>query len=178
MKQHLTTEQLIDYQHGGLTPQEDASVYAHLEACAACRAEYDAEAALSEMLRGAAKAGERELPAGVKAAIWQQIRNAQPTTASRIRAWFRPALALPVAAVLAVGLYFGSSLIHSNAPGPVIEAAYYLQDHDAMNGTVPFADRTGANAAVLENSTESNATFANETAVNIEPVTTTADAIR
>ncbi|MBV9270402.1 MAG: zf-HC2 domain-containing protein [Candidatus Eremiobacteraeota bacterium] len=167
--QHLTTGQLIDYVHSALSPAEDAFVYAHLETCQACRAEYEAETAVGEMLRAQARAEERELPSTVKAAIWNKIRSAQPTTAERLRAWFRPAFALPVAAALVIAAYFGSASLHRGI-APAIEAAYYLQDHDAMNGTVPFGDRTGANPAVLQNE---NSVFADETAVTVQPVVAT-----
>lgn len=170
MKQHLTTEQLIDYIHSALSPAEDASVYAHLETCDECRAEYQAETAIGEMLRSQARAEEREMPSTIKAAIWNEIRNAQPTTAERLRAWFRPAFALPVAAALVIAAYFGTATLHRGQTPTTIEAAYYLQDHDAMNGTVPFGDRTGANPAVLQ---DENAVFADETAVAVEPVVAT-----
>jgi len=170
-QQHLTTEQLIDYIHSALSPAEDASVYAHLETCDICRAEYETETAVGEVLRAQARAEERELPSTVKAAIWNEIRNAQPTASDRLRAWFRPAFALPVAAAIAIAAYFGNAALHNGQPATTIEAAYYLQDHDAMNGTVPFGDRTGANPEVLQNE---NAVFADETAVTVEPVVATA----
>ena len=170
MMQHLTNETILDYIHGALSPQEDAAVYAHLEQCAQCRSENDAELALGEALRAHAAATELEMPATLKAAIWSEIRAAKPSVWNRIVAGFRPAIALPVAAVLAVALYFGVSSLN-NQGGPTIEAAYYLQDHAAMNGTVPFSDRN-ANPVDME----STVNTANETAVAIEATSYTADA--
>lgn len=171
MTQHLTNETLQDYIHGALPPQDDAAVYSHLEQCEQCRAEHDAESIIGEQLRVYAAQTERELPATLKAAIWSEIRSARPSFWSRVAASFRPAVALPVAAVLAVGIYFGVTNI--GAPGsPAIEAAYYLQDHAEMNDTTPFSDRN-----VTPSSLETSALPAtDQQSVAIEADTYTADA--
>jgi predicted anti-sigma-YlaC factor YlaD len=172
MMQHLTNEKLIDYIHGALTPQEDASVYSHIEQCAACRSEHDAEVAIGEELRSYASASERELPPTVKAEIWARVRAGRPSVWSRFATGFRPAIALPIAAVFAAGLYFGTASLGSKG-GPTIEAAYYLQDHAQMNGTVPFSDHS-----VMPTDMESAASTNEQTPVAIEAVTYTADARR
>jgi predicted anti-sigma-YlaC factor YlaD len=172
MTQHLTNEKLIDYMHGALTPQEDAAVYAHMETCGLCRAEYDAETTLSEMLREQARRDERELPPTLKAEIWQRIREAEPTTASRLFGWFRPVF-VPIAAAIALAAYFGTSLIAPHG-APMIEAAYYLQDHAALNNTIPFSDHGTATPVNLETAAITN----QQTAVNVEAATYTADANR
>jgi predicted anti-sigma-YlaC factor YlaD len=139
MMQHLTNAEIIDYLHNALPTQQDAGVYAHLEQCAQCREQHDAEAALTEMLRGYASQRELDLPPMLKAQIWSRIRAAQPTPWDRLAALWRPALAIPVLAALAIGLYFGTAA----GPGaPSIDAAYYLQDHAAMSGLTPFSDRS------------------------------------
>ena len=148
MMQHLTNETLIDYMHGALKPQDDAAVYAHIESCDACRREYDAELALSDMLRAHAAREERELPATLKAEIWSRIRDAKPSAQSRFFGWFRLSVAVPIAAALALAAYFGTTQFGPGAP--TIEASYYLQDHAALNGTVPFNDRNSANPVDLE----------------------------
>lgn len=176
MTQHLTAEQLIDYLHDALSPGEDASIHAHLDDCGHCRDEYAAEVFLTESLRKQAVLEERELPGGVKAAIWSEIRNARPSPAARLAALWRPALALPLAAALAFAVYFGSGMLHRQTPsGPTIEAAYYLQDHAALNNAVPFGDHTGANPAALESPSTA---FADQTAVNVRPAAYMADASR
>lgn len=172
MNQHPTIEKIVDYLHGALSPGEDAAMHSHLEACRTCSAEYDAEAALSEMLRAHAKQTEREFPATLKAAIWSRIRSAQPSAWSRFAGWFRPAVAVPVAAAIALAAYFGTSYGTSHG-APSIEAAYYLQDHAAVNSTVPFNDRATVNPVDLENSAAVNT---QQTAVNIEAASYTADA--
>ncbi|HEY8314467.1 MAG TPA: zf-HC2 domain-containing protein [Candidatus Baltobacteraceae bacterium] len=174
MMQHLTNPQLIDYIHGALAPEEDASVHAHLESCALCREEYATEVALTELLRKQAALEERDMPSTVKAAIWQQIRDARPSPATRILAWLRPAIAIPVAAAIVLAAYFG---LHSQqaSAAPTIDAAYLLQDHAAMNSTVPFGDRSGADAAELQSGSSGSA---DETAVNVQPAIYTADAGR
>jgi predicted anti-sigma-YlaC factor YlaD len=172
MMQHTTNEILLDYVHGELSPADDAAVYAHLDGCEQCRADYQAEVALSEMLRANAALEERELPSSVKAEIWKRVRAAEPNAWSGMFAWLRPAYALPVAAVLALAAYFGTTYIGPRG-APTIEASYYLQDHAAMNSTVPFSDHTSVNPVDLENAA---AVDTQQTAVNIEAATYTADA--
>lgn len=169
MMQHLTDEKLIDYLHEALSPQEDAAVYAHMETCPDCRKRYDAEVALSEMLRSHARRQEREMPPTLKAEIWNRIRASEVSAENRLWNWFRPAFALPVAAAIALGVYFGVS--HSGSNPPLIEASYYLQDHAALNSTVPFNDRTSIDPADMETTADSH-----QTAVNVEAASYTADA--
>ncbi|MGZ3498597.1 MAG: anti-sigma factor family protein [Vulcanimicrobiaceae bacterium] len=149
MMQHLKTETLIDYIHDALEPDEDAFVHAHLDDCAQCRDEYAAEVALTELLKKQAALEEREMPSSIKAAIWDEIRNARPSPVRRLFAFLRPAVALPVAAAIVLAAYFGLHS-HQGAAPPTIDAAYLLQDHAAMNSTVPFDDRNGANPATLD----------------------------
>lgn len=172
MMLHLTTEQLIDYIHDALEPGEDAYVHAHLDDCAQCRDEYTAEVALSELLRKQAEIEEREMPSSIKAAVWEQIRNAKPSPLQRFLAVFRPVIAVPVAAAIILAAYFG---LHSQqGVAPTIDAAYLLQDHAAMNSTVPFDDRTGANPATLDGEYASS----NDEAAVVVPTVYTADASR
>ena len=169
---HLTNEQLIDYMHGALAPEQDAAVYEHIESCAQCRAEYDAELALTYILRAHAASEERELPSTLKAELWSRIRAAEPSTWSRIAAWVRPSVAVPVAAVLALAAYFGNTYLGAQ-PAPSIEAAYYLQDHAALNGTVPFSDHS-VNPVEIQDSAIDN----QQSAVQVQPAVYTADASR
>jgi len=82
----------------------------------------------------------RELPAGVVNGIHAAIeRDTAPAWWSRLGALTRPAIALPVAAALIVGLYFGATTLHG-APVPMIEAAYYLDDHAALTSTLPLGE--------------------------------------
>lgn len=172
MMQHLTSDTLLDYIHGELMPAEDASVYAHIEQCETCRAEYQAEVVLGEMLRANAAREERELPSSVKAEIWQRVRDAKPSPVNRLTAWLRPAVAVPVAAVLALAAYFGTAYVGPHG-APAIEASYYLQDHAAMNTTIPFSDHNSANPVDLENAA---AVDTQQTAVNVQAASYTADA--
>jgi anti-sigma factor RsiW len=169
MNEHLSIEQLTDFLHHALPPEDDAAVYAHINACIACRTLYEQEAALSEALRAHARASERELPAGVSAAIWDAIAMPAPTFADRLRefgaqfgALLRPVVLVPVAvvAVFAVLLLPQVSRIvlpsATTASVQSIDASYYLQDHAAMNRTVPFADT----AAVVSSPLTTSVAFA------------------
>jgi len=141
MNDHLSPERLIDFLHGELAPAEDALTHAHLQACAACRAEHDAEASLTTFLRSAAAAGELEMPSLVKAAVWQRIREAQPGPFARLASWLRPAIAVPAAALLIVGAYFASPLAHP-AAAPTIDANYYFEMHAAQSSHTSLSERS------------------------------------
>lgn len=168
--QHITTDQLIDYIHSALAPAEDAFVHTHLEVCPQCRAEYAVEVRLSEMLRDQAAREAREMPSAIKANLWQLIRDSKPSFGRAVRAWFRPAYALPVAAAIILSAYLAPTYLGNHAGPPTIDAAYYLQDHAAMNGSVPFGDRSGATPAEYESGSS-----VDQTAVNTVPVVFTAD---
>lgn len=172
MMQHLTTDTLLDYVHGELAPAQDAAVYAHIEQCEPCRTEYEAEIAIGEMLRTQAAQDERELPSAVKAEIWQRVRSGKPAIWNRAFGWIRPAVAVPLAAAIAVAAYFGTTYMGPQA-APAIEASYYLQDHAAMNSTIPFSDRNSVNPVDLENAA---AVDTQQTAVNVQAASYTADA--
>jgi predicted anti-sigma-YlaC factor YlaD len=137
---HLTVEQLVEYLHGELSPQQDAVVHAHLAECSFCSQAYDSEAALSGMLREHARAEERELPEGVIARIHDAIDRERSTPAwQRLATMLRPAFALPAAAVLGLVLYFGATRLHGTLGAPKIDAAYYVENHAALTATTPFA---------------------------------------
>lgn len=138
MNHDLASQLLIDYVHGALEPADDAAVYEHVEHCDPCRAQLADELALTELLRRQAQLEERDLPAGVSATIWERVRAAQPSVGARIASWLRPAFAVPVAAAIALAAYFGVTYLGPHG-APSIEAAYYLQDHAALNNTVPFS---------------------------------------
>ncbi len=160
-QQHVTTEQLIDYLHGELAPGDDAEILQHLEHCGACALAYDEQARVSEALRAYARMSERELPQGVVNRIWDRIDREErsPSWGARIAAFWRPAIAVPVAALLVIGIFFGYSATH-RTPITTIDASYYLQDHAAITGTVPFSE-----GIIVPSGMGSNA-----------PATTTADA--
>jgi anti-sigma factor RsiW len=141
MKQeHATTEQLIDYLHGELSPDEDATIMMHMQHCETCGAAYDQQARLSEALRAYGRTTESELPQGVAYRIWDQIdRERHPSFAARLAALWRPAFAVPAAAVLVIAAFFGYSAAH-HVSVTTIDASYYLQDHAALTGTVPFGE--------------------------------------
>lgn len=144
MNEHISTEHLIDYLHGELEPSVDAAILAHLELCSDCRSAYNAETSVTEALRTYARATERELPAGViyrvRDAIATQTR--EPSSWERIMRSLRPAITVPIAAVLIVGTYFGIGGLHASPPATTIEAAYYIEDHAAMTSTLPLSEAT------------------------------------
>ena len=152
-EKHLPIERLIDYLHGELAPAADASVLAHLEACATCRTAYDAEAELSDLLHTYARSTERDLPPGLLARIRASVEDASHLAwRQRLTLWLRPLVALPLGAAAVIAVYFIALALHFGAPQRVtIAAAYYLEDHAALTRTMPF----GANEPVVPASLES-----------------------
>lgn len=143
MTDHLSTDFLIDYAHGELTPDQDALAHDHLATCVPCREDYDAEVSLGEILRSAAVTDERELPAFLKAAVWGQIRAAAPSPFARLAAFFRPAFAVPVGALVIALAFFASPLGHRDAH-PTVAASYYLQSHAIQSAQSPLSEHTNA----------------------------------
>lgn len=172
MNEHLNIEQLTDYLHHALDPESDAAAYAHISECTTCGAAYGREAALSEALRAQARAMERDLPVSVLTAVRSRI--AVEASRSRaweaVRSWLRPAFVIPAVAIAAVVLFIGVPRFVASQQPATIQAAYYLQDHAEMNGTMPFADATSAVPASL---TSNDA--ATDQSVAVMPAVMTAD---
>jgi len=135
---HPDNDQLIDFLHGELSPAADAAFHAHLAACDHCRADVDAERALSDALRSEALASELEMPSLVNAAVWARVRAARPGPFARFGAVLRPAFAVPIAAALLIGGWFASPLAHPAGTPPHIDAAYYFAAHAAQSGQSPL----------------------------------------
>lgn len=149
MTTHLTESQLVDYAHGMLPAQEDARVLSHLHTCAQCAAALDAEMRIVEALRDHVRKTDVEMPPAVKAAIWARVREAQPSPFARFRTFLRPVIALPAAAALAAGIYFGTTQLTAR-PTPAIDASYYLQDAAAVDATMPLGSKVSATANAAE----------------------------
>jgi anti-sigma factor RsiW len=147
MTQHLLTDTIIDYIHGELPAAEDALVHAHLQSCGPCRSEYEQESALTDALRSAVQADDRELPGMVKARIWEAIRSERPPLSARITALLRPAIAVPAAAVLLAVTYFASPLGHPQQPNArTVDVMYYFAQHAAEEMQSPLGERNVSSA--------------------------------
>jgi anti-sigma factor RsiW len=146
MTNHYDRETLIDYLHGALTPQADAGVFAHLADCPDCNAVFDEEAALGEVLRGAARAEELELPSMVKARVWDAVRHESPSWVERLRSSWGPRIAVPVAAAIAIAAYVGPIVNHPAPAAAGLNASYFLDEHNAQAQQNPFGP--GASPAV------------------------------
>jgi anti-sigma factor RsiW len=142
---HPTKEQLIDYVHRELESHEDAAIHAHLGECADCAQAHAAEVRLSEALRAQARATDRELPPGLKTTIFARAASeARPTWQSRLATSWRPLAALPIAAAIALLLYFGLPGRRSSRPIAAADAQYYMENHAALSATMPL----GGNEAI------------------------------
>lgn len=142
--QHPTVEQLSDFVHGELSERDDAAIHAHIAGCTACSETHDTEARLGDLLRAHARAEERELPPGfaeriVDAAI-ASGRREQTSFGDLVARWFRPAIALPVAAVVALAIYLGAGALHPSPQTGAIDATSYIESHAALAAAMPFAD--------------------------------------
>jgi hypothetical protein len=142
MTPHLQSQTLTDYVHGALSPARDALAYAHVRECSECRAELELERSLSDLLRTGAAREELEFPSLIKAAVWQTIRDAKPTPLSRLSAFLRPAIAVPVASVLVLVAVLAGPLTHGSSSLPTIDATFYLDEHAAQQAPNPLADRS------------------------------------
>ncbi|HEV3086430.1 MAG TPA: zf-HC2 domain-containing protein [Candidatus Elarobacter sp.] len=167
---HYDRETLIDYLHGALTPEADAVLFAHLETCRDCDAVYNEEAALGEVLRQAARTEELEFPSMVKARVWDAVRREKPTWVERLRTSWGPRIAVPVAAAVAIAAYVGTPYLRQPAAATGIEAAYYLDEHNAEAQQNPFGP--GVAPAVYTTDTQDRGGAASSAASYID----TADA--
>jgi predicted anti-sigma-YlaC factor YlaD len=140
---HYNADILDDYLHGALGPERDATIHAHLETCAPCRARYDEAATVRDWLRTAARAEELEFPSIVKARVWEAVRAmpAPVTFADRLRALWRPMVAVPIAAAIAVFAYMGVPSVHGSSQPAGVAATYLLEEHAAVASDNPLADR-------------------------------------
>jgi anti-sigma factor RsiW len=141
MNEHIETGTLIDYLHRELAPEQDAAVLAHLSACAECTHAHEAEARLTDRLRSEARAAELELPPRVVARVLGEVDARPPRWWLEVARVFRPAVGLPVAAVIVLATVLGfSELAPHMAPPPMIAASYYLDDHAALStSSLPFS---------------------------------------
>jgi anti-sigma factor RsiW len=137
---HPTSEEIVDYLHGELSPARDAAIHAHLAGCSECSEIRDSEISLTEMLRAYARADERELPAGVVATIRGRVQYKPPSLWEQLSAAFRPAVAVPIAIAIAAFIYFGFRLAHGPAVASTIDASYYVESHAALSGTTPLSE--------------------------------------
>jgi len=140
---HYNADTLDDYIHRALGPERDADIHAHLETCTKCRAVYDDIAAVRDWVRTAARAEELEFPSIIKARVWERVREQplQPSFAERLRALWRPMIAVPVAAVIAGFVYLGIPGVHGGGQAPGVAATYLLEEHAALASDNPLADR-------------------------------------
>jgi anti-sigma factor RsiW len=139
---HYTTEILQDYLHGELGPERDAAIHAHLEICRPCRTIYDDDVAVRDWLRAKARADEHDFPATIRTRVLATIRTPEPSFFERVRAAFRPAIAVPIAAVIAVAAFVGVPAVHSAGGPPAgVAATYLLEEHAAVAADNPLADR-------------------------------------
>jgi anti-sigma factor RsiW len=137
---HPTSEEIVDYLHGEVSPARDAAIHAHLAGCSECAEIRDSELSLTEMLRAYARADERELPAGVVATIRATVQYQPPSLWERLSAAFRPAVAVPIAIAIAAFIYFGFRLAHGPAVASTIDASYYVESHAALSSTTPLSE--------------------------------------
>jgi len=157
MTHHYTNDTFIDYLHGELAPAEDARLHEHLLACESCRAAYESEARLGDWLRRSARADERDLPAMVKARVWEAVREQRPTLGERLRAAFRPALTLPLGIAMAALVFVVYPSVHQTDIAPTVAASYYLDEHAAEGQENPLADHPISASVVTASDTSSDA---------------------
>ncbi|HEV2879227.1 MAG TPA: zf-HC2 domain-containing protein [Candidatus Eremiobacteraceae bacterium] len=150
-------ELMTDYQHRELDAVSDAAVYEHLQSCADCREELEANSALTESLRNAF-ATELEMPTSILAGVRQAVRSEKtPVLRLNLRALLRPAIFAPAAA--AIVLVAGIASYVGNTPtnaGPQLSTDYFVRQHVAHTMSSQSGDRAW-NAYLLTSNTGDNA---------------------
>ena len=120
-------ERLDSYVDGELRPDARASVEAHLDACATCRAEAEAIRGLSARLAAPVDA---ELPAGLWASVARRLDQAGWTSRGRRPVALTGRLALAASVALLIGAsIFATVLVGPGAmpgPAPAIDFALLL----------------------------------------------------
>ncbi|MDQ6780663.1 MAG: zf-HC2 domain-containing protein [Candidatus Eremiobacteraeota bacterium] len=134
---------ILDYTHGELDAATDADVFEHIQSCAACKSEWEAETKLSESLR-AVFGDELELPTSVIATVRQRVHSV-PSAGfiTTLRAWLRPAVYAPAAALILVlvGLSrYGQ--VHTVQSMPQPSADYLVRQHLVQTMGMRSRDRT------------------------------------
>ena len=131
---------LIDYERGELDAGRDAAMYEHLLSCADCHAEWQADLAMVDALRTALV--EREMPTSILAGVRQVMHaDAPPSLAARLRLWFRPVVAAPIAAALIIGGFF-IQRHYAPGPQPAMTGMDFVREHVAATADLPSSDRT------------------------------------
>jgi anti-sigma factor RsiW len=113
-------ERVTGFVDGGLGPEDAARVAAHLEGCAACRAQVEAEAELRARL---ARLPDPPLPAGLDRRVRESVRR-RPARARSLARW-----ALPLAASLVLGAWLREQ--------PAVVAWDLARDHHKCFGRRP-----------------------------------------
>jgi anti-sigma factor RsiW len=146
---------LVDYERGELDAARDAAMHEHLQACDACRAEYQADLAMVDSLRS--WSADREFPASILAGVRQAMyAERAPTFMERLRAVMRPAVAAPMAAavLIAVG-YAGYHRAHT--PQPTLTGMDFVREHFAQTASLPSSDRAWSTYVLTSANDTSNA---------------------
>jgi anti-sigma factor RsiW len=142
---------LTDYRHGELDAATDAALYEHLQTCATCRAELEAENALTETLRGAF-ARELDMPTAVLARVRQAVHAERaPGFVDGVRALLRPVVLAPAAAVIVL-VVAAVSYLHPASVPQQLSTDYFVQRHVAHTMASQSGDRAW-NAYLLTSNT-------------------------
>lgn len=151
---------LTDYQRGEVDAASDSAIFDHLQSCAGCRKELQAEVALTESLR-AALSTERDLPMSVVAGVRQAVRREKTAgLVAALRALARPVVLAPTAAVilLAAGVVTYDQ-VHNAANAPQLSADYIVRQHVVHTMNAQSGDRAW-NAYLLTSSSDDEANAA------------------
>ena len=116
---HLTQDDFVLHYYGEMASGEDRAAVAHLETCAACRAEFNRLRQVLAMIDERSLVQGAELPPSFERTVWARLEPALRRDRQGWRAWlFAPApLALAATVVLlVVGAFFAG---RSLAPAPI-----------------------------------------------------------
>ncbi|MBQ7109246.1 MAG: hypothetical protein IJN99_02650 [Clostridia bacterium] len=100
-------QQILDYFSDLLGEKESSALMSHIQSCPQCRSEFEE---LQAILDAASALPEKEVPHGLKEAVYQKLEDVTPAKAAISHKWRRlvsVAVPLVACAVLAIGIYQG-----------------------------------------------------------------------
>jgi hypothetical protein len=126
---HLSEDDLVLHYYGELAPADEQAAAGHLEACAACRGEFNRLRQVLVVISEESVAEGIELPPSFERTVWARLEPALPRDRRRWRAWlFAPA---PLAFAATVVVLVIGSFLAGRSLAPV---------HVAPPSGVPSAD--------------------------------------
>lgn len=173
-------QQIFDYFSDLLGEKESSALMSHIQSCPQCRSEFEE---LQAILDAASALPEKEVPHGLKEAVYQKLEDVTPAKAAISHKWRRlvsVAVPLVACAVLAIGIYQGGiyeKFVGSdNIISVVPETNNYSTDSATETNDTETADTETA-AAPADNSSSADTKVTTKAVVPAEKTPPAAEEI-